>query len=100
MSLWIKYRQHDGELTGGPLDGDLDAFRYISTGAILCFSPAGEWCPGADYANSINSMTYAKVGQSIFPHDHYAFWRDCPTAGAPSPLVRSLTQSGRGELRR
>ena len=37
MSLWIKYRQHDGELTGGPLDSDLDAFRYISTGAILCF---------------------------------------------------------------
>jgi hypothetical protein len=37
------------------------------------------WCPGADYANSTNSMTYAKVGQSIFPYDHYAFWRECPT---------------------
>jgi hypothetical protein len=20
------------------------------------------------------------VGQSIFPHDHYAFWRECPTS--------------------
>jgi predicted porin len=37
MSLWIKYRQHDGALTGGPFDGDLDAFRYISTGAIIYF---------------------------------------------------------------
>ncbi len=37
MSLWIKYRQHDGELEGGPYAGDLDAFRYISTGAILYF---------------------------------------------------------------
>ena len=38
-----------------------------------------QWCPGADYANSINSMTYAKVGHSLFPHDDYAFWRECPT---------------------
>ena len=37
MSLWIKYREHDGELTGGPFDGGLDAFRYISTGGIIYF---------------------------------------------------------------
>ena len=37
MSLWIKYRQHDGELTGGPLGGGLDAFRYVSTGGIINF---------------------------------------------------------------
>ena len=36
--------------------------------------------PSADYAKSIDSMTYARVGQSVFPHDHYAFWRDCHTA--------------------
>jgi hypothetical protein len=24
-------------------------------------------------------MTYTKVGQSIFPHDHYALWPECPT---------------------
>jgi hypothetical protein len=35
--------------------------------------------PRADYAKSINSTTYEKVGQSIFPHDHYAFCRKCPT---------------------
>jgi hypothetical protein len=35
MSLWIKYRQHDGELTGGAFDGGLDAFRYVSTGGII-----------------------------------------------------------------
>ena len=48
-----------------------------------------EWCPGADYAKSINSMSYPKVGQSFFPHDHYAFWHECPTAGALpfSPLL-------------
>ena len=33
----MKYRQHDGELTGGPFDGDLDAFRYVSTGAMINF---------------------------------------------------------------
>ena len=32
MSVWLKYRQHGGELTGGPFAGDLDAFRYISAG--------------------------------------------------------------------
>jgi hypothetical protein len=32
-----------------------------------------QWCPGADYAKLSKSMTYRKVGQSIFPHDHYAF---------------------------
>jgi hypothetical protein len=35
MTLWIKYRQHDGERTGGPLQGDLDAFTYVSTGGII-----------------------------------------------------------------
>ena len=35
-------------------------------------------CPGADYANSINSVAYAKVGQQILPHDHYAFWATVP----------------------
>jgi hypothetical protein len=37
MSLWLKYRQHDGELTGAPFAGELDAFRYISTGALIYF---------------------------------------------------------------
>ena len=37
MTLWVKYRQHDGELTGGPFDGGLDAFRYVSAGAIINF---------------------------------------------------------------
>jgi hypothetical protein len=37
MSVWLKYRQHDGELTGGSLAGELDAFQYISTGAIIYF---------------------------------------------------------------
>jgi hypothetical protein len=37
MTLWVKYRQHDGELTGGPLDGGLDAFTYVSTGGIINF---------------------------------------------------------------
>ena len=37
MSLSIKYRQHDGDLDGGPFAGDLDAFRYISTGGIIYF---------------------------------------------------------------
>jgi hypothetical protein len=37
MSLWIKYRQHDGELEGGAFSGELDAFRYISTGALIYF---------------------------------------------------------------
>jgi hypothetical protein len=38
LSLWIKYRQHDGELGGGgPFAGGMDAFRYVSTGAIIYF---------------------------------------------------------------
>ena len=37
MTLWLKYRQHDGELTGGPFDGGLDAFSYVSTGGIIYF---------------------------------------------------------------
>ncbi len=37
MSLWIKYREHDGELAGGPFAGGLDAFRYVSTGGIINF---------------------------------------------------------------
>lgn len=37
MTLWIKYRQHDGTLTGGPLEGGLDAFTYVSTGGIIIF---------------------------------------------------------------
>jgi hypothetical protein len=37
MTLWLKYRQHDGELTGGPFDGGLDAFFYVGTGGIIYF---------------------------------------------------------------
>ncbi len=37
MSVWLKYRQHGGELTGGPFAGDLDAFRYISAGRLIYF---------------------------------------------------------------
>jgi hypothetical protein len=37
MSVWLKYRQHGGELTGGPFAGDLDAFRYISAGGLIYF---------------------------------------------------------------
>jgi hypothetical protein len=37
-----------------------DSSRY-------CFGVEKEWCPGAGYHNSIKSMTYEKVGQSIFP---------------------------------
>jgi hypothetical protein len=36
-TLWLKYRQHGGELDGGPYAGSLDAFRYVSTGAIIYF---------------------------------------------------------------
>ena len=43
-------------------------------------------CPRADYGNSINSITYAKVGQSIFPHDHYA-------SGASVPPLVALTDA-------
>lgn len=34
--------------------------------------------PGADCANSSNSMTCEKVGRLSLPHDHSAFWRACP----------------------
>ena len=37
MTLWLKYRQHDGELTGGPFAGDLDAFQYVSAGGLIYF---------------------------------------------------------------
>ena len=37
MTLWIKYRQHDGDLNGGPFAGSLDAFTYVSTGGIIYF---------------------------------------------------------------
>jgi hypothetical protein len=37
MTLWIKYRQHNGELTGGPCAGALDDFTYVSTGGIISF---------------------------------------------------------------
>lgn len=36
MSLWIKYRQQEVSITGGNL-GDIDDFRYVSTGAIINF---------------------------------------------------------------
>ncbi len=34
MALWIKYREHDAEVTG---IGDIDSFRYVSTGAMINF---------------------------------------------------------------
>lgn len=37
LTLWIKYRQHDGTLAGGPFDGGLDAFSYVSSGGLLSF---------------------------------------------------------------
>lgn len=37
MTLWVRYRQHDGELTGGAYQGGLDAFTYVSTGGIINF---------------------------------------------------------------
>jgi hypothetical protein len=36
-TLWLKYRQHDGKLDGGPFAGSLDAFRYVSTDALVYF---------------------------------------------------------------
>jgi hypothetical protein len=36
MSVWIKYREHSAEVTGIGA-GDLDAFRYVSTGALINF---------------------------------------------------------------
>lgn len=37
MTLWIKYRRHDGELMGGPFGGGLDAFFYVSGGGLISF---------------------------------------------------------------
>ena len=37
MTLWIKYRQHDGEFSGGPFAGGLDDFTYVGTGGIISF---------------------------------------------------------------
>jgi hypothetical protein len=36
-TLWLKYRQHDGEITGGPFSGDLDDFQYVSAGGPIYF---------------------------------------------------------------
>ncbi|CAN1721611.1 Porin [Hyphomicrobium sp. 1Nfss2.1] len=36
MSLWIKYREHHAEIDGASI-GDIDDFRYISTGALINF---------------------------------------------------------------
>ena len=38
-------------------------------------------------ANLINSLTYAKVRQSIFPHDHYAFYAIAMKDGSPFGLA-------------
>jgi hypothetical protein len=37
MTLWLKYRQHDGEIIGGAFAGNLDAFRYVSAGGLIYF---------------------------------------------------------------
>ena len=36
MSLWVKYRQHQADITGAGL-GDIEDFRYVSTGALINF---------------------------------------------------------------
>ncbi len=36
MSLWIKYREHHADIVGASL-GDIDDFRYVSTGALINF---------------------------------------------------------------
>ncbi|MDH4981679.1 porin [Hyphomicrobium sp. D-2] len=36
MSLWVKYRQQSVDIDGGNL-GDIEDFRYVSTGAIINF---------------------------------------------------------------
>jgi hypothetical protein len=36
MSLWIKYREHHADIDGASL-GDIDDFRYVSTGALIDF---------------------------------------------------------------
>lgn len=37
LTLWIKFREHEGEVAGGALAGDLDSFRYVTTGGIINF---------------------------------------------------------------
>jgi hypothetical protein len=37
MTLWLKYREHDGQILGGTFAGDLDAFRYVSAGGLIYF---------------------------------------------------------------
>jgi hypothetical protein len=36
MSLWVKYREHHADVEGTSL-GDIDEFRYVSTGALISF---------------------------------------------------------------
>jgi hypothetical protein len=36
MSLWLKYREHHASVSGGSL-GEIDDFRYVSTGALINF---------------------------------------------------------------
>ena len=36
MSLWVKYRQHQVDITGPDLGG-IEDFRYVSTGALINF---------------------------------------------------------------
>ena len=36
MSLWLKYREHNVEISGGGI-GDIEDFRYVSTGALINF---------------------------------------------------------------
>jgi hypothetical protein len=40
---------------------------------------------GLPQVNQLND--YGKVGQSIFPYDHYAFWRECPTGDTLPPCL-------------
>ena len=36
MSLWLKFREHEADISGGAL-GEIDGFRYVSTGAMINF---------------------------------------------------------------
>lgn len=36
MSLWLKFREHEAHISGGAL-GEIDDFRYVSTGALINF---------------------------------------------------------------
>lgn len=36
MSIWLKYREHEAEITG-IAPGGIDDFRYVSTGALINF---------------------------------------------------------------